>query len=66
MVFQFDCCGRGKVVLRDQQKLQLLETLQRKVHPDVPWMGLYTYGEIGPVGEHNCFHNYTAVVLAVY
>jgi hypothetical protein len=66
MVFQFDCCGRGKVVLREQQKLQLLETLQRKIQPDVPWMGLYTYGEIGPVGEHNCFHNYTAVVLAVY
>jgi hypothetical protein len=66
MVFQFDCAGRGKVVLRDQQKLQLLETLQRKVQPDVPWMGLYTYGEIGPVGERNCFHNYTAVVLAVY
>ena len=54
------------MVLRDQQKLQLLETLQRKVQPDVPWMGLYTYGEIGPVGEHNCFHNFTAVVLAVY
>jgi small ligand-binding sensory domain FIST len=29
-------------------------------------MGLYTYGEIGPVGERNCFHSYTAVVLAVY
>lgn len=66
MVFQFDCAGRGKVVLRDQQKAHLLETLQRKVEPDAPWMGLYTYGEIGPVGERNCFHNYTAVVLAVY
>ena len=66
MVFQFDCAGRGKVVLRDQQKAQLLEALRQKVHPDAPWMGLYTYGEIGPVGEHNCFHNFTAVVLAVY
>ena len=66
MVLQFDCCGRGKVVLRDQQKLELLETLQRNVQPDVPWLGLYTYGEIGPVAEQNCFHNNTAVVLAVY
>jgi hypothetical protein len=66
MVFQFDCAGRGKIVLRDQQKAQLLGTLQQKVQPDVPWMGLYTYGEIGPVGKRNCFHNYTAVVLAVY
>lgn len=66
MVFQFDCAGRGKIVLRDQQKGQLLTSLQRKIRPDAPWLGLYTYGEIGPVGERNCFHNYTAVVLAVY
>jgi hypothetical protein len=66
MVFQFDCAGRGKVVFRDQQKTQLLTMLQQKLPPDVPWMGLYTYGEIGPIGESNCFHNYTAVVLAVH
>jgi hypothetical protein len=66
MVFQFDCAGRGKIMLRDQQKTELLATLQRKIRPDVPWMGLYTYGEIGPVGEYNCFHTFTAVVLAVY
>jgi len=66
MVFQFDCAGRGKIVLRDQQKTGLLATLQQKVQRDAPWMGLYTYGEIGPVGNHNYFHNYTAVVLAVY
>jgi hypothetical protein len=33
---------------------------------DIPWIGLYTYGEIGPIEEHNCFHNFTAVVAAVY
>jgi hypothetical protein len=65
MVFQFDCAGRGKVVLRDGQKLQLLERLQRNFSPDVAWLGFYTYAEIGPVGDHNCLHNYTAVVLAV-
>ena len=27
--------------------------------------GFHTYGEIGPVGKHNCYHNYTAVVLAL-
>jgi hypothetical protein len=66
MVFQFDCAGRGKIVLRDQQKTELLATLQHKIQRDAPWMGLYTYGEIAPVGDCNCFHNYTAVVLAVY
>ena len=66
MVFQFDCAGRGKMVFRDNQKTELLEKLQQQVNPDVPWIGFYTYGEIGPVNNNNCFHNYTAVLTAVY
>lgn len=66
LVLQFDCAGRGRFVLREQQKLRLLKLLQDEVGADVPWLGFYTYGEIGPVGERNCFHNYTAVVAALY
>jgi hypothetical protein len=66
MVFHFDCAGRGKVVFRDQQKNQLLKELQEKVGSSVPWIGFYTYGEIGPVGNQNHFHNYTAIISAVY
>jgi hypothetical protein len=66
VVFHFDCAGRGKVIFRDEQKQQLLQMLQHKVGADVPWIGLYTYGEIGPVGGHNCFHNYTAVLAILH
>ena len=66
LVFQFDCAGRGKVFLREQQKLRLLETLRGRIGLDVPWLGFYTYGEISPVGECNCFHNYTVVLTALY
>ncbi len=66
LVLQFDCAGRGKVVLRDQQKSALQRKLRGNFSPEVPWMGLYTYGEIGPVGTRNAFHNYTAVVMAIY
>ena len=65
LVFHFDCCARGKLMFRDQEKLQLLKRLRQAVGPDVPWMGFYTFGEIGPMGEYNCYHNYTAVVLAL-
>lgn len=65
MVFHFDCAGRGKVFLRDHQKAELLHKLQAKIGPDAPWFGFYTFGEIGPVGGSNCYHNYTAV-LAVF
>jgi small ligand-binding sensory domain FIST len=66
LVFQFDCAGRGRVFLREQQKLQLLETLQGQVGPDVPWLGLYTFGEICPVAGRNCFHNYTVALAVIY
>ncbi|NIO67550.1 MAG: histidine kinase [Anaerolineae bacterium] len=66
LVFQFDCAGRGKAFLREQQKLRLLETLRGRIGPDVPWLGFYTFGEISPVGERNYFHNYTVVLTVIY
>jgi hypothetical protein len=66
LVFQFDCAGRGKAFLREQQKLRLLETLRGRIGSDIPWLGLYTFGEISPVGERNYFHNYTLVLTAIY
>jgi hypothetical protein len=66
LVFQFDCAARGKAFLREQQKLRLLETLRGRIGPDVPWLGFYTFGEIAPVGGHNCFHNYTVVLTVIY
>ncbi|HYZ04914.1 MAG TPA: FIST C-terminal domain-containing protein, partial [Rubrobacter sp.] len=65
LVFHFDCTARGKTMFRDQEKLRILRGFRQAVGPDVPWVGFYTFGEIGPVGEHNCHHNYTAVVLAL-
>lgn len=65
VVFQFDCAGRGKVVFRDQVKTELLRKLQSSVAPGAPWLGFYSYGEIGPVAGENHFHNYTAVLMAI-
>jgi hypothetical protein len=65
-VMQFECMGRGKVVFREQEKNELVAALQQKIGREVPWIGFYTYGEIGPVNRYNCLHNFTAVVTAVY
>jgi hypothetical protein len=65
LVFQFECATRGKLMLREQEKLQLLKRLRHSVGPDVPWAGFYTFGEIGTVEEHNLRHLYTSVVLAL-
>lgn len=65
-VMQFECMGRGKVVFREQEKIDLLRSLQREIGGELPWIGFYTYGEIGPISRYNCIHNFTAVVAAVY
>jgi small ligand-binding sensory domain FIST len=65
LIFQFECLTRGKLMFRDQEKLELLERFRQSVDPDVPWAGFYTIGEIGPVEEHNDRHLWTSVVLAL-
>lgn len=66
LVMQFECMGRGKVVFREQEKVELLQLLQKQVGPQLPWIGFYTYGEIGPISTFNCIHNFTAVIAVVY
>lgn len=66
LVMQFECMGRGKVVFREQEKIELLRSLQEDIGADLPWIGFYTYGEIGPISSYNCIHNFTAVVAVVY
>jgi hypothetical protein len=65
LVFQFECATRGKLMFRDQEKVQLLKRFRQSLDPDAPWVGFYTVGEIGPVEEHNLRHLYTSVVLAL-
>ena len=65
LVFQFECGTRGKLMFREQEKLQLLKRFRQSLDPDAPWVGFYTVGEIGPVEEHNLRHLYTSVVIAL-
>jgi hypothetical protein len=65
LVFQFECLTRGKMMFREQEKLELLKQFRQSLDPDAPWTGFYTVGEIGPVKEHNDRHLYTSVVLAL-
>jgi hypothetical protein len=65
LVFQFECVTRGQLMFREQEKLRLLKRFRQSVGPDVPWVGFYTIGEIGPVEEHNDIHRLGSVVLAL-
>jgi small ligand-binding sensory domain FIST len=58
--------GRGKVVFREQEKIEMIRSLQEDIGSDIPWLGFYSYGEIGPIKQVNCFHNFTSVIIVVY
>lgn len=65
LVLHFDCAGRGHVMLSEADKLGLIKSFQAGIAPDAPWAGFYAYGEFCPLGSHNHFHNYTAVIAAL-
>src|SRR5919112_45867 len=65
LVFQFECLTRGKLMFREHERQEILRRCRQSVDPGVPWAGLYTIGEIGPVEKHNDRHLYTSVVLAL-
>ena len=66
LVFNFDCAGRGKVFMRNEEKQRLLQKVRAALAPEAPWLGFHAYGEIAPVGPNNSFHNFTAVLATLY
>ncbi|HBH46423.1 MAG: hypothetical protein A2445_03395 [Candidatus Jacksonbacteria bacterium RIFOXYC2_FULL_44_29] len=65
-VWQFDCIGRGQNLMGADAAHQEIAASQDLLGKDVPWLGCYTFGEIAPVGQINCFHNWTNVLLVIY
>ncbi len=61
LVMDINCVGRGKIVLADSEKHDLLHTFQNNLAPGIPWIGFFSYGEFCPIGRRNIFHNYTDV-----
>ncbi|NRA68241.1 MAG: FIST C-terminal domain-containing protein [Pseudobacteriovorax sp.] len=65
LMFQFECAGRGKMLFRESEVVATQDELQSNFNESLPWIGFFVYGEIAPVEEENCFHNYTTVLAAV-
>lgn len=65
-LMQIECIGRGQVIFNEAEKQGLLKDLQSGIAGDsAPWFGVYTYGEFGPIGGVNSFHNYSLVISAI-
>jgi hypothetical protein len=65
MICQFDCAGRGKVIVGDDVR-KGMAMVQAEFEDKVPWMGSFTFGEISPIEDKNYFHNFTATLAVFY
>ena len=65
LVCQFDCAGRGKVIVGDDVS-KGMAMVQAEFQDTVPWMGTFTFGEISPIEDKNYFHNFTATLAVFY
>ena len=60
-VFHADCLARGRQTFDRVSKDEIIAKLQKPLigERDVPWLGLYGYGEFCPLGKRNSLHTFT-------
>jgi hypothetical protein len=60
-VFHTDCGARGRLMFNEISKEEIISRMQRPLcgEGDIPWLGLYGFGEITMLGGKNYFHNQT-------
>ena len=63
-VFHVDCLARGRLSFDRVSKDEIIAKLQKPLIGDrnVPWLGLYGYGEFCPLGGGNAFHTFTVAL----
>lgn len=66
-VFHVDCLARGRLSFDRVSKDEIIAKLQKPLldKRDVPWLGLYGYGEFCPLAGRNAFHAFTTVLFPV-
>lgn len=59
----FDCVGRGCLLLGEASVG--IDALQEGIGKNKQLFGFYTFGELGPVGGKNLFHNYSGILVGI-
>jgi hypothetical protein len=61
----FECGARSSPFLGIDGAAEEVRKVQETVGGDIPWLGMYAWGEIAPLGGVNYFHNYTFPMCVV-
>jgi len=67
-VFHSDCVVRGRFSLNRVLKDELIHRIQSPIcrGENIPWLGLYSGGELCRIGNRNWFHNFSSSILIIY
>lgn len=60
-IYHSDCAARGRMSFNEINKTEIISRMQTPLcnGANVPWLGLYGYGEFTLLGGKNVFHNQT-------
>jgi small ligand-binding sensory domain FIST len=66
-VFHVDCLARGRLTFDRVSKDEIIAKLQKPLVGDreVPWLGLYGYGEYCPLAGRNSLHTFTTSLFPI-
>jgi len=66
-IFHTDCVARGRHLLNKISKDEIVNRMQRPLMGEgqLPWLGMYGFGEFTLLGNRNHFHNYTTSIYAL-
>jgi len=68
VVFHADCLLRGRFSINRILKDEFINRMQYPICQDdpIPWLGLYSGGEIAMIGGENWFHTFTSSLSVLY
>jgi hypothetical protein len=66
-VFHADCAARGRLSMNSVLKDEIIRRMQYPLiqDMDVPWLGLYGFGEFAQLGGRNRFHVFTSSLFVI-
>lgn len=66
-VFHTDCAARGRLMFNQILKDEIITRLQYPIcqGAEIPWLGIYGFGEFTPLGGRNHFHTQTSSLYAL-
>ena len=59
LALSFECAARARPFLGEELTRREIGQMQTILGETLPWLGMYAWGEVAPVGPATYFHNYT-------